>query len=142
MSADNFERAFRERMRARAAELDRTVRPAPPLQTLLASQRPGGRPEGRTRLRLALTVAGVAVLAMVAVSGSLWLGQRPGSGPLSSVTPSSSPSLATPSPSLATASPSLATASPSPSTSNPAWSPQPPASEASVGVLRPEAFES
>ena len=135
MSADNFERALRDGMKARAAELDRTVRPAPPLQTLLTSQRPGGRPEGRTRLRAALTVAGLAVLVTVAVSGSLWLGQRPGSGPLSSVTPSSSPSLATPSP-------SLATASPSPSTSYPAWSPQPPASEASVGVLRPEAYES
>ena len=135
MSADNFERALRNGMKARAAELDRTVRPAPPLQTLLTSQPPGGRPEGRTRLRLALTVAGVAVLAMVAVSGSLWLGQRPGSGPLSSVTPSSSPSLATPSP-------SLATASPSPSTSYPAWSPQSTASEANVGDLRPEAYES
>ena len=135
MSVDNFERAFREGIRARAAELDQTLRPAPPLQILLASQRPGGRPEGRTRLRLALTVAGVAVLVTVAVSGSLWLGQRPGSGPLSSVTPSSSPSLATPSP-------SLATASPSPSTSYPAWSPQSTASEANVGDLRPEAYES
>jgi len=142
MSADNFERALRNGMKARAAELDRTVRPAPPLQTLLTSQPPGGRPEGRTRLRPALTVAGLAVLVTLAVSGSLWLGQRPGSGPLSSVTPSSSPSPATPSPSPAAPSPSLATASPSPSTSFPAWSPQPPASEASVGVLRPEAYES
>jgi hypothetical protein len=142
MSADNFERAFRDQVKARAAELDRTVFPVTSLQTLLASPRPLTRPNVRTSLGLGLAVAGVAVLTIVLVLGSLLLGQRPGGGPLSSVTPSALPSFATPSVSLATASPSLATAFPSPSPTSPSWSPQVTRSEINVGFLRPEADES
>lgn len=130
MSPDDFERSLRDRMKARARELDRTVSPPPPLRTLLATEGPFKPSKARTSFRLGLAVATVAVLALVVVTGSLLLQRSPESGPLSSVTPSSFPSLATPSP-------SLATASPLPATPYPSWSPQPPASTGVLTTLGP-----
>jgi hypothetical protein len=122
-------------MKVRAAELDRTVGPAPGLQTLLARQpswQPGDQSKGRTTLRLGLAVMFVAVVAIALVSGSLLLGQRR-QEPL--VLPSSS-SVTTPTTSVASASPSLATPTPGP-TPRPPWSPVPPTSTGALTVLEP-----
>jgi hypothetical protein len=113
MSADSFERVLRDRLKAGAAELDRSMPPAPSLQALLVSPqayRPARRP---AYLRLGFGLAVAAALAVALISGSLLLGQSPAVRPLSSITPSATPSLATPSQSLITASPSPSLASPS-----------------------------
>ena len=109
MSADSFERVLRDRLKAGAAELDRSMPPAPSLQALLVSPQ-AYRPE---YLRLGFGLAVAAALAVALISGSLLLGQSPAVRPLSSITPSATPSLATPSQSLITASPSPSLASPS-----------------------------
>jgi hypothetical protein len=124
MSTDDFERDLRSQLTARAAELDLTGRPVPDLQAVLVSPSVYTRSNRRMSLWLGVAVAGAAILALVLLSGSFLLGQRPGSYPLASVTPSASPTLATASVSLANSSPSLATASPSQSPTPSAWSPQ------------------
>ncbi len=124
MSTDDFERDLRSQLTARAAELDLTGRPVPDLQEVLVSPRPYMRPNRRISLWLGVAVAGAAILAVLLLSASLLLGQRSGSYPPASVTPSASPTLATASVSLANSSPSLATASPSQSRTQSAWSPR------------------
>lgn len=118
MSTDDFERDLRDRMKAHAAELDRTTSPAPPLWTLLAAQRttesPNEPTERRTILRLGFAVAGVAALALALVSGSLLLGHQQLSGPAAW-----SPVSATVSPSL------IATNSTTPGTPGPLQTPLP-----------------
>lgn len=59
MSAYDFEQVLRDRMRERAADIDRSVGSAPPLRTLLAGRRTAVRPRMSTGLRLALAVATV-----------------------------------------------------------------------------------
>ena len=105
MIAYDFERTLRDRMKARAAEFDRTVGQAPRLRTLLADERPAERPKMFGRFRLALAVATVAaataaVLALALMSGSPTVQRLPATSPLSSVTPSPVPAITlTPSPS-------------------------------------------
>jgi WD40 repeat protein len=129
MNSDDFERGLRDRMKARAAELDRTANPPPPLAALLATGHPTPRSSRRTTFRLGLTVASVAVVALVVVTGSLLLQRRPEAGPLPTTSGSAYPSLATPSPSLATTS--------LPPTPIPTWSPIAPSSTGGLTVLEP-----
>ena len=125
MSADKLELTLRRQMHARSAELDGSFGPAPDLAGLLRSGSlavPAGKP---ARLRLGLALAGLAVLAAAVASGSfLYVGQA-GSGPVSTVMPSASPSLVASSPSADSASPSLPAPSTSPSASLASLSPQP-----------------
>ena len=117
MSELDFERNLRDRMRERAAEMDRTARPAPPLRTLLA----GGRSAPRrsfSRVRLAVAAAAVAaaaaaVLAIAQIAGGPANHGLSGGSPLLSVTPTPSPALVTLSPSPSTPAPDPAE-SPSP----------------------------
>ena len=105
MTDYEFEQYLRTRMHISAAELDRTARPPLPLQTLLF-QAPLDGSSRRSSLRLVRSMAGAGVLAMAVASGALWLGSQSGMGPLSSVTPSSLPSVTSPLPSLVSSPPS------------------------------------
>jgi len=116
MSADDFERTLRDRMKVRAAELDRTFGEPRPLRTLLAGRATARRPRIFTRFRVAFAVATVAaataaVLALALISGSPSATRLPSISPVSSVTPTPLPPL----PPL----PPLLTIAPSPSTSGP-----------------------
>jgi hypothetical protein len=134
MSAVNFEWTLRQRMQSHAAEFDRALRPAPELSTLVASRGQQGRLRATGGRRLVLAVAGVALLVFAAVSGSFLLGDRPATGPLSSVTPASIPAALTSSP-AGSASPSLQTASTSPSASYSPSPAQPSMSQANLGFV-------
>ena len=112
MSADNFELALRARMKSHAAELDRSLRPAPRLSAVLSSGGAAGRTLGWLSLRLVLGLAAAVVLAIALASGAPPL-QGPRNQPLASISPSTSAS-ASPTPSLASP-PSRASPTPSPS---------------------------
>jgi len=114
MSAANFEWAIRRQMERHAADFDRTVGPAPELSELSAAE-PAPRRLDRIGGRLMLSAVGVGVLVFAAVSASFLLGAHPAAGPLSSVTPSATPVIASSSPAPASTSPSPVTASTSPS---------------------------
>jgi hypothetical protein len=114
MSAANFEWAIRRQMELHAADFDRTVGPAPALETLVAAE-PAPRRLDRVGGRLWLAVVGVGVLAFAAVLASLLMSGHPAGGPLSSVTPSATPVIASSSPAHLTTSPSSVAASTSPS---------------------------
>jgi hypothetical protein len=113
MSVDEFELVLRARIKAQAAELDRSARPAPPLRVLLGSpaEKAGGLATRRLRFGLGVVVA---------LCGGLLIEARPQVEPLATVTPSPSSPLASPSPSLA--SPPSPRASPAPSLSWPSAS--------------------
>ena len=86
-SLDNaYEAALLRRMKACAAELDKTVSPAPPLRTLLAYERPTPRPIGRPGLRFALSIGAIALAIALALGRPLFQGHGAGV-PLSPVTP-------------------------------------------------------
>jgi hypothetical protein len=128
MSSYDFEQDLRDRMRERAAVIDRTISPAAPLRTLLAARSATSRARMSARLGIALAVATVAaatvaVLALATISGPpLSHGLAPNS-PLSSVTPSARPPITTLAP----------TPSPSTEPSEPTKSPPP---TVSAGVLK------
>ena len=136
--SEDFEKELRDRMKAHAAELDRTASPAPPLWTLMAARRtPEPRP-GRTTFRLGLAVAGVAVLACALVAGQLLFGlqwSRPGIEPSE---PSASASASVPAWPSAIAVYSPAPATPTPlATSLPTWLPELPTSTGGFITLEP-----
>ncbi len=131
MTAGDFEHTLRDRMRAQAAQLDRSLKPAPPLAELL-ERAPAHRPSGIGRpgpgfSPTAFALAGATVGAVVAIamfSGVLLLNGLPGTTPLSSVAPSPSPTLASfsPSPSVSlTVSPAGRTSSPASLTGSAFW---------------------
>jgi hypothetical protein len=107
MIADDFELAIRDRMKARAADFDRYVRPAPQLETVLGSGAGAARRLGLTSFRFGLGLVAAIVLALAVISGMPMLQRQPQGVP------------------LATASPVL------PSSAAPSWSPSPPPSRAS-----------
>ena len=111
MSADNFELVLRAAMKSHAAELDRSLRPAPRLSALLSSGGAAGRTLGWLSVRLVLGLAAAVVLAIALASAAPPL-HGPQNQPLASISPSTSAS-ASPTPSLA--SPSRASPPPSPS---------------------------
>ena len=113
MSTDNFEWAVRQRMQMRGAELDRAIRPAPPLAVLLAPTRTAGVVGSRTNIRFGGAAVGTAAVVLGLIAGSFLFAPGPGGGPLSSVTPSSVSSPATQLPWSGSASPSLSPAVPS-----------------------------
>jgi len=137
MNSDDFERGLSDRMKARAAELDRTTNPPPPLAALLATGQPTPRSSRRTTFRLGLTVASVAVVALVVVAGSFLLQKRPAAGPMPSATPSVTPSVAATSSATATPYPLWSLGSPPPPTPIPTWSPIAPSSTGGLTVLEP-----
>jgi hypothetical protein len=112
MSQDDLESILRARMKAHAAELDRSLRPAPRLAAVLISGRAAGRRLGRMALGLALGFAAAAVLLVAVLSGALML-RLPATAPLASIAPSL-PSIASPSPTLSSP-PSRASPTPAPS---------------------------
>lgn len=81
-----YEAALLRRMKECAAELDKTVSPAPPLRTLLAYERRTRWPSGRPSLRVGLSVGAFAVAIALALALPLLQGRGAG-GPLSPVTP-------------------------------------------------------
>jgi hypothetical protein len=120
MSADNVELTLRRQMHSRSAELEGLFGPAPDLASLLGAS-PQAAPAVRpARLRFAMAVAGAAVLLLAMSAGSFLYIKQGGGGPVSTVTPSASPSLLASSPTAAAVSPSLSTPSltPLPSTSD------------------------
>ncbi len=112
MSTDNFDLVLRARMKSHAAELDRSLRPAPRLGAVLSSGGAAGRRLGWLSLRLVLGLAAAAVLAIAILSGGLPL-RAPQNQPLASVSPST-PASTSPTPSLASP-PSRASPTPLPS---------------------------
>jgi hypothetical protein len=120
MSVDEFELVLRARIKAQAAELDSSARPAPPLRVLLGSPAAKAGGLATRRLRFGLGMAVALALALGLICGGLLIEARPQVEPLATVTPSPSPPLASPSPSLA--SPPSPRASPTPSLSWPSAS--------------------
>lgn len=108
MSADNFELIIRARMKAHAAELDRSLRPAPRLQMLLGSPARAARRFGTVSLRLGLGVVATLALVLAVISGPRLFQTLPGTQPLASVTPAPVPSPVSPSASQASPPPSRA----------------------------------
>jgi hypothetical protein len=123
MSLDEFELVLRARMKARAAELDRSPRPVPPLRVLLGPPAAGAHRLGAVPLRFALGFAlgmvAALALTLALVCGGVLLDGHPQVDPLATVTPSPAPP-ASPSPSLA--SPPSSRASPRPSPALPSAS--------------------
>ena len=136
MSADRFELTLSRQMHARSAELDGSFSPAPDLGSLLRSGAEAAPARKPARLRLGLAVAGVVVLAVAVASGSFLYVSQAGSGPVSTVMPSASPSLVASSPSAAAASPALPTPSTTPSASLASLPPLPSISD-SLGASCP-----
>lgn len=129
MSVDNFELILRARMKSHAAELDRSLHPAPQLQVLLGSPPRAARRFGTASLWFGLGVVATLALALVLISGSRFLEVLPGIQPLASITPTPVPSLA---------SPSASPASPPPSRASPTSSLASPSASVAV-ALRPPA---
>jgi len=126
-----YEAALQRRMKACAAELDWTVRPAPPLRILLAEQRPTSRAFDRISLRVGLSI-GAGILAIGVVLGLPMLGSHQNASPLSSVTPSAlvTPSESPAAPRSDASSAVSASATASFATPSPSLSPSPPIANA------------
>ena len=87
MDTGDFERELRNRMKARAAELDGSTPPAPRLTTLLVGvDRPRNR-DRKGRFGLAFALVGVAAL-ILAVVVPRWFGTYSGDAQPGNVTPS------------------------------------------------------
>ena len=106
MSADNFELILRAQMKSRAAELDRSLRPAPQLGTLLDSPAGATRRFATAPLRFGLGVVAVLALALIVLAGAWHIQAPSGAQPVASLTPTPSP--ASPSPTLVSPPPSRA----------------------------------
>jgi hypothetical protein len=125
MSVDNFELLLATRMKTHASELDRSLRPAPRLQMLLAAPVAAGS-RVRGMVRFGLGVAAALALALFLVSGSLLLGSLPQVQPPASITPTPVTSVA---PSQTPSSAPASRASPTSTASYPA--------PLAIGLLEP-----
>jgi hypothetical protein len=111
---DDFEMVIRARMKSHAAELDRSLPPAPPMRALLGSPAKTTRRFGSASLRFGLGMVAAIALVVAVICGDLLFQALPQVQPLATIGPSVVPSLASPSPSLASPPPSRASPTPSP----------------------------